>query len=294
MKKIIFILALLSVFSCDYIDEPLTPEEGGAGDCVIPTFPTNTNTKRNVLVEDFTGHLCNNCPSAAYTIDTIKSNIGSQVIPVAIHVTAQFAAPKTSGTKYRTDFQTLGGDAIKLNFAPSAGLPSMMASRIDTFNSPAKFNLSIYTISSAVRKLIDDSPVVNMQIIASFDATKNEVCAYSEMEVLQTLNDDHSIVYMLLEDSVVDWQLYNGSGGNPIYTAGDIPNYVHKHVLRKSMNGWEGKKILTSTNVIGDKIIEGSSFTVTNSTWRTNHLEVVAFVYNNRTKEVMQVVKAKL
>lgn len=293
MKKIIFILALLSAFSCDYIDEPLTPLEGGAGDCIIPTFPTNTNTKRNVLVEDFTGHLCNNCPSAAYTIDTIKNNIGSQVIPVAIHVTAQFAAPKTSGTKYRTDFQTVGGDEIKLNFAPAAGLPSMMASRIDTFSSPAKFNLSIYTLSSAVRQLIDDAPVVNMQIISTIDAD-NKICAFTEVEVLQTLSDDHSIVYMLLEDSIVDWQLYNGSGGDPAYSSGDISNYVHKHVLRKSMNGWEGKKIIESGAAIGDKIIEGSSFEITNSSWRTNHLEVVAFVYNNRTKEVMQVVKAKL
>ena len=293
MKKIIVLLALLSAFSCDYIDEPITPVEGGSGDCVEPIFPINTNTKRNVLIEDFTGHLCNNCPSAAYTIDTIKNNLGSQVIPVGIHVTAQFAAPKTTGTKYRTDFQTPGGDDIKAYFAPAAGLPSMMASRIDTFNNPARYDLSIYTISSSVRKLTKLAPVVNMQIIASIDSD-NKICAFAESEVLQTLSDDHSIVFMLLEDSVVDWQLYNGSGGDPIYSAGDIPNYVHKHVLRKSINGWEGKKILTSASAIGDKIVEGASFTVTNSTWRTNHLEVVAFIYNNRTKEVMQVVKAKL
>ena len=98
-----------------------------------------------------------------------------------------------------------------------------------------------------------------------------------------------------MEDSIVGWQKYSGSGGDPVYgSASEIPNYVQKHAVRKFINGYEGTKILTSTDVVGTKIINGFTYVVTNSSWRTNHLEVVAFVYNNRTKEVMQAVKAKL
>jgi len=33
---------------------------------------------------------------------------------------------------------------------------------------------------------------------------------------------------------------------------------------------------------------------VTDGTWRTNHLEIVVFVYNNVTKEVIQAYSEKL
>lgn len=296
MKNLFFITLLLAALSCDKVDNPFGDTKVVDANCIPPTFPTNTSTKRNILVEDFTGHLCNNCPSAAYVIDTIKNNIGSQVIPVGIHVTSQFAAPDASkAPKYQSDYRTDGGTDIKANFAPAAGLPAMMVSRIDTFNSPARFNLSIYTLPSSVRKLIDDVPVVKLQVLTSFNSSTGLVCAFAETEINTVLPDDHSIVFMLLEDSIVDWQLFNGFGGDPGYSAGDISNYVHKHVLRNSMNNWNGDKIITGgSNAVGDKIISSSSYKVTNSSWRTEHLEVVAFVYNNRTKEVMQAAKAKV
>lgn len=297
MKKFIYLSLIILIAGCDKIDNPIPVDEGNtAGLCTEPTFTPNTYTKRNVLVEDFTGHYCNNCPAAAYSIDTIKANIGKQLIAVGIHVTAQFASPVASkAPKYQTDFRTPGGTEIKNEFAPAAGLPAVMVSRNNSFTSPARYNIYLSSLSANVRSLLGDSPKVKLQTISTFDQTTNRVCAFAEVEVMDNLPDDHSIVFMLLEDSVVDYQLYNGSGGAPGYTAGDITNYVHKHVLRKSMNGWQGKKVITGGSTsIGDKIVEGATFVVTDGTWRTNHLEVVAFVYNNSTKEVVQAYSEKL
>lgn len=296
MKNLIALLAIFATFSCDVIENPLGDAVVTDASCVEPTFAPNTNTKRNVLIEDFTGHYCNNCPTAAYIIDTIKDNIGSQVIPVGIHVVDQFAAPDPAkAPKYQTDFRTPGGTDIYTNFANGVGLPAMMVNRVDTFNVPARFALSFYGISSATRKLIDDVPVVNLQAKATYDATSGLLCVFSETEILSPLADDHSIVFMLLEDSIIDWQLFSGFGGYPFYSAGDIENYVHKHVLRRSMNNWDGQTIITGgSNNLGDKIISSASTKVTNSTWKPQHFEVVAFVYNNRTKEIMQAYKAKV
>jgi hypothetical protein len=282
------------------VDEPIKAEEGNTiGLCTPPTFAPNTSTKRNILVEDFTGHYCNNCPSAAYSIDTIKASLGKQVVPVGIHVTSQFAAPVASkAPKYQTDFRTAGGTEIKNSLAPAAGLPAIFVSRKDGFTTtPGRLNVYLYSLSADVRSLIGDSPKVRIQTKSTFDNTTNRVCAYAEVEILDNLTDDHSVVFMLLEDSVVDYQLYNGNGGDPIYGVGarDIPDYVHKHVLRKMMNGWQGKKIISAgSTAIGDKIVEGSTFVITDGSWRTNHLEIVAYVYNNNTKEVIQAYSEKL
>lgn len=293
MKKIIFFIAILAAFSCDYIEEPLVKEEGGAGDCLAPTFPANTNTKRNILVEDFTGHKCTFCPVAAYILDTIKQNLGKQIIPVGIHV-GGFASPDASGTKYTTDFRTTGGTEIYNTFAPAAPQPTLMVNRYDDFVSPSQFNISYYSLSNFVRSMINDVPTINLQTLTSTDATTGDICVFTEIEVLQTLTNDHSIVVMLLEDSIIDWQKYSGSGGDPIYgSTSEIPNYKHEHVLRKSVNGWQGKTILTASAAVGDKIIETNKILGADldATWNANKFEIVTFVYNNSTKEVMQAYK---
>ncbi|MEN8928793.1 MAG: Omp28-related outer membrane protein [Flavobacteriales bacterium] len=297
MKNLIFILGVLLAFSCDYVDEPLVKTEGGAGDCVAPTFPQNTNTKRNILIEDFTGQQCTFCPAAAYIIDTIKDNLGSQIIPVGLHV-GGFSVPLTSGTKYRTDFRTPGGTEIYNRFAPNAPQPALMVNRYDGFNTPASFNISYFALSTNVRSMINDVPTLNMQSLTSTDPSTGDICVFTEVEVLTTLSDDHSIVVMLLEDSIIDWQKYSGSLGDPIYGSGqrDIPDYKHEHVLRKSVNGWQGKTILSSANAVGEKIIETNKILGADldGSWNSSKFEIVTFVYNNRTKEVMQAAHTKL
>lgn len=299
MKHIYILLIAIALVGCDKVDDPRPSVIGNAdGICPAPTFTQNTDTLRNVLVEDFTGHYCNNCPGIAYAIDTIKSNMGKQLIPIGLHVTDQFAAPVTAkAPKFQTDFRTAGGLDIYNDLIPSAGLPAVVLNRKDGFTlTPGRLNIYNSNLSSDIRSFIGDSPKVRIQTKSTFDNTTNRVCAYAEVEILTPLADDHSLVFYLLEDSIVDWQLYNGNGGNPIYGgAGDIQDYVHKHVLRKCMNGWQGKKIISAgTSAVGDKIVEGSTFVITDGTWRTNHLEIVAFVYNNTTKEVIQAYSEKL
>lgn len=299
-----FILLSISFFlifyGCDKIENPISIVQGNAdGLCTEPSFPINPSTKRNILVEDLNGHKCTWCPSAAYSIDTIKQSLDKQMIPVGIHVTDEFASVNPADApKYQTNFKTEGGTEIYNKFTPGVGLPAVMVNRKLGFTSdPNRYHVFLSSLSSNIRSLINEVPKVKLQTLSNFNSTTNRVCVFAEIEILASLTDDHSIVFMLLEDSIVDYQKYSGSGGDPIYGSGarDINDYVHKHVLRKSMNGWEGKKIIEAgSSVIGEKIVEGSTFVITDGSWRTNHLEIVAFVYNNTTKEVIQAYSEKL
>ncbi len=300
MRYFTLFLFTLALAGCDKIEDPRPVVQGNAeGICPEPTFYPNSDTNRNILIEDFTGHYCNNCPGVAYAIDTMKSNIGKQVIPVALHVDDNYASPVSAkAPKYQTDFRTPGGTDIYNNFSSGiVGLPAVFLNRKDSLTlTPGRLQIYNSNLSPNTRSFLNDSPKVRIQTKSTFDNSTNRVCSYAEVEILDNLSDDHSLVFYLLEDSVVDWQLYNGNGGNPVYGgAGDIPNYVHKHVLRRCMNGWQGTQIITGGSVsVGDKIVEGSTFVVTDGSWRTNHLEIVAFVYNNVTKEVIQAYSEKL
>jgi uncharacterized CHY-type Zn-finger protein len=98
--KLILVLALgFYLTSCDKVDKPL-PIAGAKYDIslypgnyqedyVYPIFDNNTNTNRNVLLEDFTGHQCGNCKKYGHGIiecqDQVKKNklrdFSSEVLP---------------------------------------------------------------------------------------------------------------------------------------------------------------------------------------------------------------------
>ena len=75
MKKYLyFILSALAFTSCDVIGdtERFTEIE-------MPVF------ERRVLLEDFTGQKCRNCPKAHREISSLKEVYGDNLIAVSIH-----------------------------------------------------------------------------------------------------------------------------------------------------------------------------------------------------------------
>ena len=80
-------------------------------------FDNPSNIIQKILIEDFTGHTCQNCPEAAEELHTIQSNYPSQVIGIAIHA-GFFAEPENNDTSFTTDFRTEKGNSIHDKFVP--------------------------------------------------------------------------------------------------------------------------------------------------------------------------------
>ena len=86
MRKFILIVVFAFIFSsCEVIEGPYM------SDSVNPIDTTTNNYVKNILIEDFTGHLCKNCPDAASELEAIQSVYGSQIIGLAIHSGTTFA-----------------------------------------------------------------------------------------------------------------------------------------------------------------------------------------------------------
>ena len=86
----------------------------------------------------------------------------------------------------------------------------------------------------------------------------------------------------MIEDHIYDWQ----KAGSV-----DVPNYDHRHVLRKALNGTWGTQ-LSSSNA-GDTASFQFSATL-NSKWKVAECEVLAFIYNSATYEIIQANEAKV
>jgi hypothetical protein len=112
-------LFVLTLMSCDKVDNPYENQVTIDIDTTLfpgvwadytnneyPTFPDNTNTDINVLIEDYTGHKCNNCPDAAEIAHTIHENNPNRIFVASIHVDpgAQLSFQETeSSGSYTTD-----------------------------------------------------------------------------------------------------------------------------------------------------------------------------------------------
>lgn len=273
MKKLFALLfaaaALLSLPQCDVIDQPF---KGTIADT------TSTAQLRNVLIEDFTGHRCKNCPKASKAIKDLEDAFGrDRVIGLAIHAGPGNFTGVT--TDYPTDFTTQGGKEIQ-NFFGTNFLPVGMVNR-ENWTPSGNTHWSNYANWPTLSAEAMDS---TLRVSLNAVATKSGNTLSVEVEAMPTseiLHDLHAVV-MLKESNIVSPQLLPDDTRDP--------DYVHMNVLRAFLNGTWGSEIGTSPLLPGDALSD--TFTLTwNNDWQPSNCEVIFYVYNPDNYRILQVIQ---
>ena len=298
MKKIIYSLFLLSIISsCEVIEGPYMTGNGGGVD-------TNSNQYvKNILIEDFTGHLCQNCPDAARELEAIHDLYGSQIIGLALHVGSTFARPyPLSQPKFTYDFRTKWGEELDGFFNISdAGLPKGMINRIDYPNDHRK-NKGQWLAS--VQQELDKEVVFGLNITSSFDGN-NSIIDIST-DALKNITGDYKLVVCLTENEITNWQKDGVI---------EDENYIHNHVLRSLITSAWGDDLSLSTNISNGESythnysvnladLENFNIDYSNNTlfqgngesggWNQNNISILAYIYDNSNYEILQVEYASL
>ncbi len=291
MKKfcIPFLIAGLAIFiySCDKINPPYTVGGDEPIDttlCPVPDFPADTHHVKTVLIEEYTGHTCVNCPTAAVVAHDIKSNYGEQVVLMTIH--AGFFAEVESGN-YSLDLNSATGTELHSYI----GITNNPAA---TFNRKYIGGSRIFESSGAWEATFiqaqDTVPVLDMQMIINYNEAANRACIHVQTEYLVGLDRNLKLAVYVTEDSIVGYQKNNNSG---IGTTPDIANYVFMDVLRTAVNGTWGTDLSTTAIAAGTKTV--SSFKLTpNAAWNDDHCHIIAIVYDADTDEILQAVEEKM
>lgn len=282
--KFAFILLTAFVFSfcsCDYIEAPYTEiNDVDTVLCPPQDFESVTNHTRKILVEDYTGHTCGNCPRAAETAASLINTYGEQVVVMSVHV-GFFAQPKNNpDSSYAADYRTEFGNELNTFFGnDAAGLPNGMVNRKPMGGSSPILSYNSWT--SAANAEVALAPVADIYIKPQYNQAENTACADVKVEFLSALSGEYKLSVFLTEDSVINWQKDYAASPS------DIQNYVHRHMLRTSFNGTWGEIIGTAPVTSGTSDIKRYSIAL-NSAWNSEHLHIVAFVYNTATYEVIQ------
>ncbi len=288
IRYIIIALIVILTNSCDKIEAPYRET------VVAPDFCTtgidDSIPNRKVLVEDYTGHLCGNCPPAGvYLNDTLDGIYDHCLVVITVH--AGFYAGYNPGClacgigepagSFRTNYNTAAGTAWYNFFnISSVGVPIGMVNRTGY---PAT-NLKTYTgWAPALATELTKPAQATLTITNDFTAP-DKVDVEVVSNFVDDLSGDYSLQVVITEDSLVDWQYWY-----PPHTPNFVPDYLHRHVLRDVLNGTWGESIVTGGASAGASVTKSYSNYTINSGWNIDHCSIVAFIYNTATYEIVQV-----
>jgi thiol-disulfide isomerase/thioredoxin len=271
-------LALAAVASCDYIDDPFRNPNGGGsteanGDTVL-------QTERAVIIEDFTGHTCPNCPKASKVLEELDSLYGpAKVVGLAIHAGA---ADFTSvSSDYPTDFTTDPGDDLA-SFFNVPGLPSGMVNRLDYPNTHKSY--SSWAAHASTELLL--APEVLFNAYSGFDSTSRIATLRVELRAQAAQTNAVGLAVYLKESSIVSPQKM------PDLTRDT--NYVHNNVFRSAPWGPFGQEVWAAGNTTAQSTATYDVSATLVSGWDANHMRWVAIAYDRSTYRVLQAVQIEV
>ena len=279
-SKLAFLFSILFlVYSCDIVDPPYkVASDGGGGEEGL--------TK--VLIEDYTGHGCVNCPQAAVTAEELQAVYGDQVVIMSVHA-GWFATPNYGGNPlFADDFTTEAGDTWDTFFGISAaGNPNGMVNRTP---SSGNYVLGPGSWGTVVADLVGQPAYATLDISTEYTASTRVLAIETKTKFIKEALGQFNLLVCITEDSLVAAQANNDP------TIGPVPidtNYVNNHVLRGAVNGAWGELLSDSDIVTGFDYINTFQITLP-ADWVPKHCHVVAFVYDNQVKSLLQVAEEKV
>ncbi|MDE7421720.1 MAG: Omp28 family outer membrane lipoprotein [Muribaculaceae bacterium] len=234
---------------------------------------------RTLLIMEFTGNNCINCPRGAEVINQIKEDEAQErVISVGLHPFGDINTTPLPSVNGIQDFRTQAATALYEYYQPGGfptaifnGLKSSMSGTMTDWQQRASEALKIPS-------------VLNLAATCEYDKDSRNLTVDYSVEFLDYVNTKLNVTAWLVENHIMGTQkMPNGSTNR---------NYEHNHVLRASLNGDWGQE-LGSAFLEGD-VKEGTASMTLEEGWAAENCDVVVYVYRDDNKEVEQSISVKV
>ena len=248
-------LATLAFVACSHIDE---------ADRLIYVKPAVA--QRCVLLEDFTGQRCINCPMANDEIHALQEQYGADTViavaihsgPLGFHTNAKFVGLSTeTGDEYynhwNLEYQPVG--------LVNRGLP-----------------MEYTAWNTRIREELQKPAPVRIDI--AVQRNSDELIINADVEGVDGMVSGRLQLWVV-EDNVTAFQLM------PDGTRNDT--YLHQHVFRTALNGTWGEEMTVKE---GEHSVTPNYTLKVPAEWKIDDLAIIAFLYNDQG--VLQVRKIEL
>lgn len=249
-----FSLLSIALTSCDNVAEE---------DRFVPV--ETTVVARRVLVQEFTGQGCTNCPLGASTIHGLQDQYPGSIISVNMHPeNTQYTIPM--GNIYLPSKEA----TVYYNYYKPSSFPAVC---IDGSNP----NSSISSWSNLIETALETESSADLQLFSDYDAATRKLTVTYKTNFNKVFNAPLAINLWITENGIVGPQF---SGFNVLM------DYVHNHVLRTTMTGEWGEEIAKS--FVPDYEYTGTFNITLDESWVAENCEVVGFLQNPNSKIVEQ------
>lgn len=193
-----------------------------------------TTDPHNVLVEEFSGQMCINCPSASATLQSIAAASPGRVNVVSFYI---FGLPQTDPpTGALFDFRDSVATEVSAKIFGGIGqLPSGGIDRLLGTNSKIETSRGLWSGNIEARKLMKDS--LNLTVTSSFDKATMTAKIVATVTYTENITAKQNLTVVLVESGMVDKQEAPG---------GIKDDYEFHHVFRG----------MISTPYSGDAILD--------------------------------------
>lgn len=288
MKKVrsfALLCSLLALYSCEEKDVFINMGEDKNVIDTTYTGPVETPQSRKVVIEEFTGASCTNCPDGHRIVKAILADHKDQVIALAYHTFnggSIFRPVNKPDHKSKYDFRD--SVATDIGISIYGGLGSIPIAGIDRAKDGSSLLITRDKWANIVNNRLPVSSPANLHLTSSYDSEKNLVILKVKVAYTQNVTTKNALTICVIENGIIDLQEF------PSYLDEE---YSHEHILRKVVTGRDpyGKAILDSlsTKEAGRVYEYNYSFTPADF-WKLENCYLVAFLSNNESenKEIIQ------
>lgn len=258
--------------SCDKLKDPYFIEPVVSDTIPLAKEDTiNFDGKIVVLLEDYTGVKCNNCPAAGEIALQLQQQYGHQLIVLGVHPKGVLQNPAGGFPDFRTD------DGNEWNNAFNIGAyPNGLVNRNGVVGQ-AEW-------AKKVKEAVEGEAPARMVIKSEYNDANRELKLSIHAKILTDLPKSNLTICMM-EDSI--------KGKQATQTGTDIA-YMHRHVFRGTADGitW-GRSLGNEDLKAGMNFITNFKFTV-DEKYNDEEFYIVAFIADESSKEVFMAAEKKI
>jgi hypothetical protein len=275
--KFLSSISILGIVLCFYSCKEVLPDRVVI-DTIDSTYLISNSSPpqtKTVLMEEFTGASCINCPDGHDKLKLLTNQFGSKMAVLGLH-SGDLAHPVEEKDQ---DLRTIPSTEIASYF----GVSSMPSATIDRKEFGGLKVIGRLDWQANLESIINNTVKVNVSQRAYTDPNSNNYVLELTIELLEDISDNLTFSIALTEDKIFVSQK-NGSVVEE--------NYEQKNVLRSMYTNSLGtalKKASGKTNYekgrVFKKILRLDKL---DAKWNTNNMHIISFVSNESTKEVLQ------
>ncbi len=225
--------------------------------------PVASPELKNVILEEFTGVRCPNCPQGHQTLAAIKTANPGRAFSVSFHPVNSlgYHYEFSTDTFENNDAQTLFDELGQRGFEPVAAI-----NRIPFNANSVLFDRNVWATNTTAQLLL--TTPVNIVLDKNYNSSNRELTITVELHYTENVAEKNKLTVLLSESNIISAQL-NGSVIDTFYT--------HNDVQRAFVSDIRGD-LIDQTREAG-RVVRKVYKTTLAAKWKPENMHILAYVH---------------